>query len=69
MTDHAFKIRIVNVQKAVEVHGSRIKSLDNTCLVDMIKRISLNLFRSSIKINQLRESAICTHRNSNDLSV
>ena len=27
--DHAFKIRIVNVQKVIEVPRSRIKSLDN----------------------------------------
>ena len=45
MIDHTFKIRIVNVQKVIEVRGSRINSIDNTSLIAMVKR----------KINQLRE--------------
>ena len=36
--DHAFKIRIVNVQKVIEVPGSR-KGLDNSSLIVMVKRI------------------------------
>ena len=34
--DHAFKIRIVNVKKVIEVPRSRIKSLDKTCFVNQI---------------------------------
>ena len=37
--DHAFKIRIVNVQKVIEVPRSRIKGLDNISLIVMAKRI------------------------------
>ena len=36
---HAFKIRIVNVQKVIEVPRSRIKGLVNISLIIMVKRI------------------------------
>ena len=50
------KIRIVNVQKVIDVPRSRIKSLDNISLIVMVKRIhKIFFFRSSIKINQQRE--------------
>ena len=39
MIDHIFKIRVVNVQKVIEVPGSRIESLDNISLIIMVTRI------------------------------
>ena len=39
MDNHTFKIKVVNVQKVIEVHGSRIKSLDSISLIIMVKRI------------------------------
>ena len=39
MIDHTFKIRVVNVQKVVEVPRCGIKSLDNISLIIMVKRI------------------------------
>ena len=39
LIDLAFKIRVVNVQKVIEVLGSRIKSLDNISLIFMHKEI------------------------------
>ena len=39
MFDHVFKIRIVNVQKVIEVPRSRSKGLDNISLILMVKRI------------------------------
>ena len=51
VTDHAFKIRVINVQKVIEVHGSRIKSLDNISLIAMV---TLNLLRNSINLNHYK---------------
>ena len=36
--DHTFKIRVVNVQKVIEVPRSGIKSLDNISLIIMVER-------------------------------
>ena len=52
-----FKIRFVNVQKVIEVPGSRFKSLHNVGLIFMVKRIH-ETFRNSIKINQLYERGV-----------
>ena len=38
-TNAEFKIRVVNVQKVIEVPRSRIKSLDNISLIILVKRI------------------------------
>ena len=43
MFDHAFKLRIANVQKVIEVPRSRIKSLDNISLIVMVKSIHQTL--------------------------
>ena len=40
MINHVVKISIVNVQTAIEVPRSRIKSLDNISLIVMVKRIN-----------------------------
>ena len=39
LIDHTFKIRVVNVQKVIEVPRSGIKSLDNISFIIMVKRI------------------------------
>ena len=51
LVDHAFKISIVNVQKVIEVPRSRIKGLDNTSLIGMVKRINEISF---VAVNQLQ---------------
>ena len=47
-----FKIRIVNVQKVIEVPGSRIKGLDNISLTGMVKRRGKKLISLLMSIHK-----------------
>ena len=53
MIDHTFKIRVVNVQKVVEVPRCGIKSLDNISLIISAEASSKYLARKGISFHPL----------------
>ena len=59
LIDHTFRIRVVNVQKVIEVPRSGIKSLDNISLIIMVKRIMvisvIGGTREGVEDNALKE--------------